>query len=340
MLASLLVLCATCAAADAAAAGGSAGAPFNFSFFPHFQWRARVMHPHGPVGAVDPEVAQSRGGEPAAAPRGHPPPPPPNADPGATTFTLFDSHHARPLGGPSTFVVANATGEWSPPASFSNTTVSAALAVYPNTLLIDSPFGTAYDERAGQANYPAMVVFVQVSGAGYDCDNRTHVQLEVSFGAEEAAAAAAPPPPLTLDAVVTGCTGRGPARYCNGGCAILGLMVGRNVTTAQPMVATFREYNARQYWAVLDRLDLAPLAHPPKLFPLMDNLAGDDDVGMWTEGIDALAKLGFHGLVVPKPNLTRPLLQQAMGNQLTTGPGRFLLALAVKVILTPPCIFH
>lgn len=192
------------------------------------------------------------------------------------------------------------------------------------------------------------VVNAQVSGTGYDCRTRTRVQLEVTFveakRAAPEAAAERSRAPLTLDAELAGCTQSGarPTRYCTGGCSVLGLLVGRNATTAQPLVATFREYNARQYWAVLDRLELEPLAQPPQRFPLMDNLAGDDDVGMWADGIGGLAKLGFHGVVVPKPNLTTPLLRRAMGNTpLTTGPGRFLpvrAGVAATTLPTRGCI--
>jgi hypothetical protein len=65
---------------------------------------------------------------------------------------------------------------------------------------------------------------------------------------------------------------------------------------------------------------------------------------MWQEGIAGLARLGFRGVVrrdsvtlgeaiahnplqvAPNPELTRPLRSSLMGNQLTTGPGRFLPA--------------
>lgn len=128
---------------------GSGSGTFDFSFFPHFQWRARVM------GADGPQLQRGGGGPTADHPH-------PKRHGQETTFMLFDSHHKRPLGVPSTAVVANATGEWSPTAVFSNATVAAALAVYPNTLLINSPYGTGYDQQAGQPDYPAMVVNVQV----------------------------------------------------------------------------------------------------------------------------------------------------------------------------------
>ena len=40
----------------------------------------------------------------------------------------------------------------------------------------------------------------------------------------------------------------------------------------------------------------------------------------------ALARLGFRGVVMPNPPLTRPMALEYMGNQLTTGPSRFLPA--------------
>jgi hypothetical protein len=157
---------------------------------------------------------------------------------------------------------------------------------------------TGYDQRAGQPDYPALAAYVQVSGIGRGCANRTRVQIEVTPLPGDAAGPAA----RTLEAVLTGCESvqPAPARLTksrrrragtqlagdqillrpgdsarHGGCADcggLGLMIGRNASTGRPIVQTFREYNRRQYWDPLDALGLAPLARPPRHFPLMDSL--------------------------------------------------------------------
>ena len=282
------------------------GPLFDFGRFPHFQWRARVLR------ALAPAVGHSGSTPPSSSPLA------------TTTFTLFDRHHACALSGNSTSVTANAS-EWSTAADFTNATVAVALAVYPNTLLVDSPFGSGYDQKAGQKDYPALVTSVQVSGVGRDCVNRSRVQLEITFAPEDAQAGGTVP--FVLDATLAGCTnGKAKGRHECADCAYLGLLIGRNTTTGEPMVTTFRQWNARTYWAVLDALQLEPLQLPPRIFPLMDELEGDDDVDMWSEGIEGMARLGFHGVVVGNVNLTQPLTERFMDNKITTGPGKFLPA--------------
>eukprot|EP01043_Picozoa_sp_COSAG02_P072768 COSAG02_NODE_13859_length_1338_cov_1.108152_1_plen_358_part_01 len=282
----VLQAAATAAATAAEVESPPARGSFDFARFPQFRWRGRVDH------------TDARG---------------------TTQFSLFDRHHNRPLGG-NTSTLANGSG-WSAFSTFDNSSVVRCLATYPNTLLIDSPYGTGYDQRAGQPDYPALVTFVQVSGIGRDCVNRTQVQIEVDFEL-----LAPQLHPLLLKATLVGCSSEKISHHACQDCAYLGLMIGRNHSTNQPLVTTFRQWNAETYWRQLDEMELQPLKRPPELFPLMDSLAGDDDVDMWEEGIAALAKLGFRGVVMPSPNLTRPLAQRLMGNKLTTGPARFLPA--------------
>ena len=259
--------------------------PFDFTRFPHFSWRARVV-------SADPHPV-----------------------PAHTTMQLFDRHHARPLGG-GTATAANGT-EWSEPVTFDNSTVALALATYPNTFLLASPGTKGYDQRAGQPDFPALVAWMQVSSIGQGCVNRTRVAVEVtSHGGGD---------PQTLEATLAGCVEAGTkSHHLCADCGYLGLMVGRNSSSGAPLVTTFRQWNAWRYWAALD--DLPPLDTPPQLFPLMDNFAADDDVDTLREGAAALARLGFRGVVMPNPNLTRPMALEYMGNQLTTGPSRFLPA--------------
>ena len=134
------------AAATAVAAAEVPPSGFDFGRFPHFRWRGRVDR----TGAR-----------------------------GATIFSLFDRHHNRPLGG-NTSTVANGS-DWSIFSNFDNSSVVRCLAAYPNTLLIDSPYGTGYDQRAGQPDYPALATFIQVSGIGRDCVNLTRVEIEIVF---------------------------------------------------------------------------------------------------------------------------------------------------------------
>ena len=129
--------------------------------------------------------------------------------------------------------------------------------------------------------------------------NRSRVEIEVVFEPPAArtspTGASSPPPPLLLDATLAGCSSGKVSPHSCQDCAYLGLMIGHNRSTGGPLVTTFRQWNAETYWRPLDALDLPPLKHPPKLFPLMDSFTGDDDVGLWETGIAALAKLGFRG---------------------------------------------
>ena len=210
---------------------------------------------------------------------------------------------------------ANGSG-WSNPVLFDNASVVKWLGAYPNVYLLDSPWGNGYDPHAGITDFPAVVTHFTVSQApGLDYGtNTTTVEIEVTPAGVDAGA-----PTRTLRATLLGVKAEGSVPIAK---MDLGIMVGRDSSGA-PAIETMRSFNRRHYWGALDNL---PQIQSPQKIVLGDSLSGDDDKGMWDEGVAAMRALGlgqlqtggnyYGGSVV---NYTRPLIKNLTGRQMVAG---------------------
>ena len=102
------------------------------------------------------------------------------------------------------------------------------------------------------------MAFIQVSGIGRDCVDRTRVQIEVVFEPFV-------PPPFATEATLAGCSSEKVSGHSRYDCAYLGLMIGHNHSTNQALVTTFRQWNAETYWRRLNEMNLPPLT-PARCF--------------------------------------------------------------------------
>lgn len=93
----------------------------------------------------------------------------------------------------------------------------------------------------------------------------------------------------------------------------LGILVWRDERHA-PRAATMAAYN-RRYWKHLEGVQV-PADRRPRRFPLVDRLiGGDDDRIAWREGIAALDRAGFSGIMLPPSKPIRDLLLETGGRR-------------------------
>jgi hypothetical protein len=67
------------------------------------------------------------------------------------------------------------------------------------------------------------------------------------------------------------------------------------MATIQQYAKRLAAHHAKRYWSVMHAL-------PPQKFPIVDSFHGDDDVGTTLDAIDAMQRVGYHGLQVGMSN--------------------------------------